>query len=138
MKKNRILYISIVSAVIQILLWATTTFADSDKYEFRVISDIKNFVLIAPRFDGIYNATLAEMERKERKKEKFDFPLLKDFYLVKYQQLLNPRNEHRSDLKLIEIFNVFNEQLIKRERFHLDGEIALISIYGESILPEQN
>lgn len=89
--------------------------------EFRVISDIKNFVLIAPRFDGIYNATLAQMEKKESEKGKFNFPLLKDFYLIGYQLLLNSRNEHRSDLKLIEIFTVFNEQLIKRKRFHLYG-----------------
>ncbi|MHC4758437.1 MAG: interleukin-like EMT inducer domain-containing protein, partial [Planctomycetota bacterium] len=108
--------------------------------EFRVISDIKNFVLIAPRFDGIYNATLAEMEQKEREKDKFDFPLLKDFYLVKYQQLLNPRNMHRSDLKLIEIFNVFNELLIKRERFHLDGHsgggqfVARFAIFHPELL----
>ena len=89
--------------------------------EFRVISDINNYVLIAPRFDGIYNATFALMEKKARNKEKFDFPLLKDFHLVKYQQLLNPRNEYRSDLRLIEIFNVFNEQLIERKRFNLHG-----------------
>lgn len=108
--------------------------------EFRVISDIKNFVLIAPRFDGIYNATFAEMEQKEREKKKFDFSLLKDFYLVKYQQLLNPRNEHRSDLKLIEIFNIFSEQLIKRERFHLDGHsgggqfVARFAIFHPELL----
>lgn len=89
--------------------------------EFRAISDINNFVLIAPRFDGIYNATFAEREMRQRKKMKFNFPLLKDFYLIKYQHLLNYRNKHRSDLKLIEIFNVFNEQLIKREKFHLYG-----------------
>jgi len=89
--------------------------------EFQCICDIKNFVLIAPRFDGIYNVTFAEIERKEREKSKFNFPLLKDFYLTGYQHLLNTRNEHRSDLKLIEIFNVFNEQLIKRKRFHLYG-----------------
>jgi hypothetical protein len=89
--------------------------------EFRNISDIKNFVLIAPRFDGIYNATFAEMDRKAREKGKFDFPLLKDFYLSMYQLLLNNRNPHRSDLKLIEIFDVFNEQLMKRPKFNLYG-----------------
>ncbi len=86
--------------------------------QFRRIADIENLVIVAPRFDFIYNFD----EKNRRDAEGNVKPnIYRDFYLYKHQQLLYHRNEHRVDLRLIEIFELFNQQLMKREKFHLYG-----------------
>ncbi len=83
-------------------------------HQFRNIADIENLVVIAPAFDRILNWPLG----KEGLKEK---GIVKDTYLCDFINLVNKRNEHRTDLKLIETFEFFNKHLMKREKFHLYG-----------------
>jgi hypothetical protein len=83
-------------------------------HQFRNIADIENLVVIAPAFDCILNRPLG----KEGLKEK---GIVKDSYLCDFINLVNKRNEHRTDLKLIETFEFFNKHLMKREKFHLYG-----------------
>jgi hypothetical protein len=83
-------------------------------HQFRNIADIENLVVIAPAFDCILNWPLG----KEGFKEK---GIVKDTYLADFINLVNKRNEHRTDLKLIETFEFFNKHLMKREKFHLYG-----------------
>lgn len=88
--------------------------------QFRNIADIENLVVIAPAFDCIFNRPV------DRKKDlingKWKDPrIIKDRYLWGFIMLLNNFNEHRTDLKLIEIFDFFNQKLMKREKFYLDG-----------------
>ena len=83
-------------------------------HQFRNIAEIENLVVIAPAFDCILNWPLG----KEGFKEK---GIVKDTYLADFINLVNKRNEHRTDLKLIETFEFFNKHLMKREKFHLYG-----------------
>lgn len=83
-------------------------------HQFRNIAEIENLVVIAPAFDCILNWPLG----KEGLKEK---GIVKDSYLGDFINLVNKRNEHRTDLKLIETFGFFNKHLMKREKFHLYG-----------------
>lgn len=50
-----------------------------------------------------------------------DRSLIKNMYLSEFEDLLNRFNEHRSDLKLIEIFEFFNTNLTRRKKFYLYG-----------------
>ena len=89
--------------------------------QFRAIADIENLVVIAPAFDCILNWPV---NRKRDLDEKWRFKnqrIIKDRYLWGFVALLNNFNEHRSDLKLIEIFEFFNKNLMRREKFHLYG-----------------
>jgi len=83
-------------------------------HQFRNIAEIENLVVIAPAFDCILNWPLG----KEGLKEK---GIVKDTYLGDFINLVNKRNKHRTDLKLIETFEFFNKHLMKREKFHLYG-----------------
>ncbi len=83
-------------------------------HQFRNIAEVENLVVIAPAFDCILNRPLG----KEGLKEK---GIVKDTYLGDFINLVNKRNEHRTDLKLIETFEFFNKHLMKREKFHLYG-----------------
>ena len=83
-------------------------------HQFANIAEIENLVVIAPAFDCILNWPLG----KEGLKEK---GIVKDSYLSDFINLVNKRNEHRTDLKLIETFEFFNKHLMKREKFHLYG-----------------
>ena len=82
--------------------------------QFRDIADIENLVVIAPAFDCILNWPIGEKGLDEK-------GIVKDIYLCDFVSLLNKDNEHRTDLKLIEIFEFFNKKLMKREKFHLYG-----------------
>ena len=88
--------------------------------QFKDVADRQNLVVIAPIFDCIFNRRLLEADFTERGRLK-DRTIIKELYLVEFQTLLTHRNEHRSDLKLIEIFELFNERLMKREKFHFYG-----------------
>ena len=89
--------------------------------QFRNIADIENLVVIAPAFDCIFNWPI-DRRRDLDKNWKFKDPrIIKDRYLWGFIMLLNNFNEHRTDLKLIEIFDFFNQKLMKREKFYLDG-----------------
>ena len=89
--------------------------------QFRNIADIENLVVIAPAFDCIFNWPI-DRRRDLDKNWKFKDPrIIKDRYLWGFVMLLNNFNEHRTDLKLIEIFDFFNQKLMKREKFYLDG-----------------
>lgn len=83
-------------------------------HQFRNIAEIENLIVIAPAFDCILNWPLG----KEGLNEK---GIVKDTYLGDFINLVNKRNEHRTDLKLIETFEFFNKHLMKREKFHLYG-----------------
>jgi len=83
-------------------------------HQFRNIADIENLVVIAPAFDCILNRPLGKKGFKEK-------GIIKDTYLADFINLVNKRNEHRTDLKLIETFEFFNKHLMKREKFHLYG-----------------
>ena len=50
-----------------------------------------------------------------------DPKIVKDRGLWDFVGLINGDNEHRSDLKLIEIFEFFCQNLMERDRFHLYG-----------------
>lgn len=89
--------------------------------QFRDIADVENLVIIAPAFDCIFNWPI-DRRRDLDKNWKFKDPrIIKDRYLWGFIALLNNNNEHRTDLKLIEIFEFFNQSLMKREKFYLDG-----------------
>ena len=89
--------------------------------QFKAVADVKNLVVIAPAFDCILNWPI-NRERDLDKNWKFkDQRIIKDRYLWGFVTLLNKFNEHRTDLKLIEIFEFFNENLMRREKFHLYG-----------------
>ena len=83
-------------------------------HQFANIAEIENLVVIAPAFDCILNWPLGEEGFNEK-------GIVKDTYLADFINLVNKRNEHRTDLKLIEIFEFFNKHLMKREKFHLYG-----------------
>lgn len=88
--------------------------------QFRNTADKENIVIIAPAFDCVFNRP--PNRKKDMKNGKFKDPsIIKDRYLWNFIMLLNNFNEHRTDLKLIEIFEFFNRKLMKRERFYLDG-----------------
>ena len=83
-------------------------------HQFRNIAEIENLVVIAPAFDCILNRPLGEQGFQEK-------GIVRDMYLADFINLVNKNNEHRTDLKLIETFEFFNEHLMKREKFHLYG-----------------
>ena len=76
--------------------------------EWRHIADIENLVLIAPVFDRIYKPSMIG-------------EIIQDEFLWDFVYLLNNRNEHRSDKKLLEIFSFFKRHLVARDKFHLYG-----------------
>jgi hypothetical protein len=89
--------------------------------QFREIADRENLVVIAPAFDAIFNWKI-DRRTKFDKDGHFKNPkIIKDWYLGDFIALLNGNNEHRTDLKLIEIFEFFNKKLMKRDKFHLYG-----------------
>ena len=90
-------------------------------YQFRKIADARNVVIIAPAFDCIFKRSLNRKEDFDKKGKLKDKTLIKDWYLWDFARLLNKRNQYRSDIKLIQIFNFFNKHLMKREKFHLYG-----------------
>lgn len=89
--------------------------------QFRDIADIENLVIIAPAFDCVFNWPIDRRRDFDRNGKFKDPRVIKDWYLGDFIALLNDKNEHRTDLKLIEIFDFFNHKLMKRERFYLDG-----------------
>ena len=88
--------------------------------QFSSTADKKNIVIIAPAFDCIFNRPPDRKRDIERGKFK-DPRIIKDQYLWNFIMLLNNFNEHRTDMKLIEIFDFFNQKLMKRDKFYLDG-----------------
>lgn len=90
-------------------------------HQFRNIADAKNLVIIAPAFDCIFRRSLNRKEDFDTKGKLKDKTLIKDWFLWDFSRLLNKRNQYRSDVKLIQIFNFFNKHLMKREKFHLYG-----------------
>ncbi len=76
--------------------------------EWRHIADIENLLLIAPVFDRIYKPPMIG-------------EIIQDEYLWDFVYLLNNRNEHRSDKKLLEIFSFFKRHLVARDNFSLYG-----------------
>ncbi len=76
--------------------------------EWRHIADIENLLLIAPVFDRIYKPPLIG-------------EIIQDEFLWDFVYLLNNRNEHRSDKKLLEIFSFFKRHLVARDNFSLYG-----------------
>jgi hypothetical protein len=90
-------------------------------HQFRKIADAKNLVIIAPAFDCIFKRSLNRKKDFDEKGKLKDKTIIKDWYLWDFARLLNKRNQYRSDLKLIQIFNFFNKYLMKREKFHLYG-----------------
>ena len=83
-------------------------------HQFKNIADIENLVVIAPAFDCLLNWPIGEEGLDE-------VGIVKDTYLSDFINLVNKRNEHRTDLKLIETFEFFNKHLMKRKKFHLYG-----------------
>jgi len=89
--------------------------------QFRGIADVENLVIIAPAFDCIFNRPINRRKDFDEKHKFKDPRVVKDRYLWGFIALLNRSNEHRTDLKLVEIFEHFNKNLMKREKFYLDG-----------------
>ena len=89
--------------------------------QFRKTADKENLVVIAPAFDCIVNRPVDRKKELDKNGKFKDLRIVKEWYLRDFQMLLNQRNEHRSDLKLIEIFELFNKHLMRREKFHLYG-----------------
>ncbi len=89
--------------------------------QFKNIADTENIVIIAPAFDCIFNWPVNRRRDLDRNWEFKDLRIIKDRYLWNFIALVNNFNEHRTDLKLIEIFEFFNKKLMKREKFYLDG-----------------
>lgn len=89
--------------------------------QFKNIADIENLVVIAPVFDCIFNWPINRKRDLDKNWKFKDQRIIKDRYLWGFIMLLNNFNEHRTDLKLIEIFDFFNQKLMKREKFYLDG-----------------
>lgn len=76
--------------------------------EWRHIADIENLVLIAPVFDRIYEPPIAGKT-------------VKDEFLWDFIYMLNRKNRHRSDERLLEIFAYFRKHLARRDRFIIYG-----------------
>ncbi|MHC4090733.1 MAG: LamG-like jellyroll fold domain-containing protein [Planctomycetota bacterium] len=89
--------------------------------QFRHIADIENLVIIAPSFECLLNWPVNRKIHMDKNGQFIDRRIIKDWHLVGFQRLLNKNNHHRSDLKLIEIFEFFKKHLMHRERFHLYG-----------------
>ncbi|MEE8374230.1 MAG: LamG-like jellyroll fold domain-containing protein [Dehalococcoidia bacterium] len=89
--------------------------------QFRHIADIENLVIIAPSFEGLLNWPVNRRIDMDDNGRFIDRRIIKDWHLMGFQRLLNKNNHHRSDLKLIEIFEFFRKNLMNRERFHLYG-----------------
>ena len=89
--------------------------------QFRYIADIENLVIIAPSFEGLFNWPVNRKIHLDDNGRFIDRRIIKDWYLMGFQRLLNRNNHHRSDLKLIEIFEFFRKTLMNRKRFHLYG-----------------
>ncbi len=90
-------------------------------HQFMNIAEIENIVIIAPVFDRIFNRPLDRRKDFDSHGKIKDRRIIKDRHLWNFLTLLNTFNEHRSDLKLIDIFEFFNKHLMKRETFHLYG-----------------
>jgi len=89
--------------------------------QFKEVAERDNLVVIAPAFDCILNWRV-EWPKDFDKNGKFKEPrVIKDWNLWGFLALVNGHNEHRTDLKLLEIFEFFNRRLMKRDKFHLYG-----------------
>lgn len=72
--------------------------------QFRHVADIENLVIIAPSFECLLNWPVNRKIHMDKNGRFIDHRIIKDWHLVGFQRLLNKNNHHRSDLKLIEIF----------------------------------
>lgn len=89
--------------------------------QFRQLAERENLVILAPSFDALFNRALDRRRDLNDQGRLRDQTLVKHRHLTYFQVLLNQFNEYRSDLKLIEIFEFFNNHLMRRENFHLYG-----------------
>ena len=89
--------------------------------QFKNTADRENLVIIAPAFDCIFNRPIDRRSDFGPDGHFRDPKVVKDRYLSDFIALVNNFNEHRTDLKLIEIFDFFNKKLMKRDKFYLDG-----------------
>jgi len=88
--------------------------------DFQDLADRENLVVIAPAFAPVLNWP-CDRNRDIRNGKWNDPRIVRDKYLSRKIALINPDNDMRSDIKLIEIFEFFSRNLMKREKFHLYG-----------------
>jgi pimeloyl-ACP methyl ester carboxylesterase len=89
--------------------------------QFKDIADRENLVLVAPAFDVELNWEPNWPDDFDQYGRFKDPRIVKGRYLWDFVGLLNGWGDARADRKLIEIFDVFNQHLMTRERFHLYG-----------------
>ncbi len=89
--------------------------------QFRHVADIENLVIVAPSFDCLVNWLVDPKADLDNNAKFKDRRIIKDWHLTGFQRLLNKNNQHRSDLKLIEVFEFLKKHLMQREKFHLYG-----------------
>lgn len=90
-------------------------------HQFKDIADRENLVIVAPAFDAILNWTPVRPDDFDEHGNFKDRRIIKNRYLWDFVGLLNHWHGDRSDQKLIEIFEFFNQHVMCRERFHLYG-----------------
>lgn len=94
--------------------------AEANIKRFQSAADNNNLVLIAPAFDCLLNWPFNR--KKDYRNHKFTDPkIIKDWHYHDFIALLNRHTDKRSDLKVLEVFRLFNDQLMKRDQFHLYG-----------------
>ena len=89
--------------------------------QFKDTADIENLVVIAPAFDCIFNWPPVWSQDMDENGNFNDPRIIKDWNLWDFIGLLNGYSHHRTDLKLLEIFDLFNRKLMQRNKFHLYG-----------------
>ena len=94
--------------------------AEANIGHWRHTADRHNLVVIAPAFDCLLNWPF--VRERDYRNNKFANPkIMKDWHYHDFVALLNCHSDKRSDLKLLEIFDLFNDQLMRRDSFHLYG-----------------
>lgn len=89
--------------------------------QFKHIAERDNLVLIAPAFDAELNWDVLWPDDFDDQGRFQDPRIVKNRYLWDFTTLLNNWSNVRADQRLIEIFDLFNQQLMARQRFHLYG-----------------
>ena len=89
--------------------------------QFKKTAENHNLILIAPSFDAIFRRPLDSDRDLDGRGRLRDRGVVRDWHLWGFTKLVNRHNGNRSDLKLLEIHEYFNERLLRRKQFLLYG-----------------
>lgn len=86
------------------------------------VADTHNLVVVAPAFDAEFNWEPQDSDYDWHNHRFVDQTIFKDYYLWDFVYLLSDFSPARSDLALIELMEVFKQQLdMPRSKFYLHG-----------------